>query len=380
MKIVIVPSWFPTVENQVLGSFFLEQAKALANAGHEVTVLYPEIVQLRHLKKKLETSIKKEKVDGLEVYRKKVLNIMPQRFSQIRSYLFTRELEKLLNAYRDDHGEPHFLHAHSWIWAGYSALVLKTKFSYKIIVTEHSSKVLMNTYTPFELESYKKTISQADHIIAVGPTLKERLEELAKKQVENIPNSVSKEFVDFPISLNTHSSPKSFVTVSFLTKNKQLDKLITAFSEVYKGRDTKLTIVGDGPEYEHLVELVKSLSIESQVIFLGRVNRSDVPRVVGAADVYVSASKIETFGVAIIEALALGLPVIAYNSGGPALSVNAQNGILLEDDAVESFIRAFAEMEQIYKNFDRETIRQQCLERFGEQAIVRKLEKIYSNY
>lgn len=377
MNILIVPSWFPTKENPVLGSFFLEQAQALSKEGHKITILYPEVIQIRHMKNWRGLSIDEEAHGEVTVYRKKLVNVIPQRYSKKRAELFKKGLADLLAFYEKRHGKAEMIHAHSWIWAGYAAVSLKDRYFYKVVVTEHSSKLLMNTYTPYEAEVYKQTISAADRIIAVGPALKERLEELSNKDVELIPNIVSDEFVDYPVRSRGNKTPTHFITVSFLTKNKQIDKIIESFAQRYRNKDAQLTIVGDGPEQQYLVGLVKNLNIADQVIFAGRVDRSSIPKLLNSADVYISASKVETFGVSIIEALAIGLPVIAYNSGGPALSVNSGNGILLENDEQKDFVNAFAKMEQIFTGLDSEMIRKDCLNRFGEKAIVQQLEKIY---
>lgn len=77
--------------------------------------------------------------------------------------------------------------------------------------------------------------------------------------------------------------------------------------------NAKLLIVGDGPYREKLEELTHRLALDDHVVFIGRIPHDHVNYYYNIADVFVSASKTETQGLTIIEAMAAGLPVIAYD-------------------------------------------------------------------
>lgn len=76
-----------------------------------------------------------------------------------------------------------------------------------------------------------------------------------------------------------------------------------------KAPNIKLVLAGDGPEKENLIQLAKKLNISDKVVFLG--NREDVPQILTGLDIFVSPSAYEGMSVAILEAMAAGLPIIA---------------------------------------------------------------------
>ena len=91
----------------------------------------------------------------------------------------------------------------------------------------------------------------------------------------------------------------------------------------------------------------------------------------------VHPSRYETFGVAIVEALAMGRPVVATRCGGPDGIVTARDGLLVPVDDVEALARAMRELREHIDRYDAPAIRQACLERFGEGAVVARLRETY---
>nr|WP_278357270.1 glycosyltransferase family 1 protein [Acinetobacter lwoffii] len=98
--------------------------------------------------------------------------------------------------------------------------------------------------------------------------------------------------------------------VGRLSPEKEVDVLISAYrSMLAMDARTKLVIVGDGPDRERLMQLAKSLD----VIFMGSLSGQALSEAYASADVFVFASQVETFGNVVLEAMASGLPVIAYD-------------------------------------------------------------------
>src|SRR5699024_9955006 len=99
-----------------------------------------------------------------------------------------------------------------------------------------------------------------------------------------------------------------------------------------------------GEEKANLLKLVRVLKIEEQVVFLGPLTREQVKEEVSSADAFVLSSKYETFGVVLIEALALGKPVIATKCGGPESIVTPEVGYLVENNSEEELSKAMSEL------------------------------------
>ena len=157
------------------------------------------------------------------------------------------------------------------------------------------------------------------------------------QRIETLPNGVdlrrfegSNEAVRKRARSVWHIQDRTFVVgvVGSLTPVKRHDPLIRAVSGILPARpDTRLLIVGDGPERGALEGLTRVAGIAGRVTFTGW--REDVPALLSAMDVYVCCSASEGMNNSLLEALAAGLPVIATNVG--------DNGAVVRDN-VEGFI------------------------------------------
>ncbi|MDX2361195.1 MAG: N-acetyl-alpha-D-glucosaminyl L-malate synthase BshA [Crocinitomicaceae bacterium] len=102
--------------------------------------------------------------------------------------------------------------------------------------------------------------------------------------------------------------------VSNFRKVKRVDDVLRVFSEVNKIKKSRILMVGDGPERYYLEELCRELDLCDRVIFLGKVR--DTQHVLEIADLFILPSETESFGLAALEAMAMGVPVISSNTGG----------------------------------------------------------------
>ena len=123
------------------------------------------------------------------------------------------------------------------------------------------------------------------------------------------------------------------VTVNHLHPRKRVELLLQALpSIIEEAPETAALIVGQGPELENLKALAQQLNLsEKQVIFTGFAPDTELAAYYSAADVYVHTGRAETFGLSVLEAGRLGLPVVATNEGGPReIIVEGQSGFLVE--------------------------------------------------
>lgn len=110
-------------------------------------------------------------------------------------------------------------------------------------------------------------------------------------------------------AFDLQSDDRVFVCVSRLVEGKGLERLLGAFARLAPTEPhAKLVIIGDGPLRDRLNARVRDLAIASQVRMAGE--RSDVPRLLAGADIFVFASEAESFGLAPCEAMAAGLPIV----------------------------------------------------------------------
>jgi glycosyltransferase involved in cell wall biosynthesis len=135
--------------------------------------------------------------------------------------------------------------------------------------------------------------------------------------------------------------------------------------------------MGDGPERGYLKSLAAELELESVVEFSGAYVRSEFAEALSLSDVFVLASRRETFGVVYIEAMACGVPVIATRCGGPEDFVNGLNGLLVPVEDVESLAKAMLEIRENIKNYNRDIISNTAREGFAAYKIAERLTAIF---
>jgi glycosyltransferase involved in cell wall biosynthesis len=120
------------------------------------------------------------------------------------------------------------------------------------------------------------------------------------------------------------------VTVSRLIKRKSPGLLISAFAKVLKVvPGAKLVIAGSGREKDDLSRQIQSLNITNSVFMVGRLTKGKVAQLMAAANVFVLPSKMESFGLTLLEASAAGVPVVCSNAGGiPEVFQDGFNALL----------------------------------------------------
>ncbi|MCO6432086.1 MAG: glycosyltransferase family 4 protein [Deltaproteobacteria bacterium] len=160
--------------------------------------------------------------------------------------------------------------------------------------------------------------------------------ELILHQVPNLDLMVLPNGVDtsiFSPSLEKRASPKSILCVARLVQRKGIDVLIRAFSIALKGSpELCLKVVGTGDEEQSLKRLCNDLGIGASVEFIGSCPREEMPNIYRASDIFVLPSHNEGMSIAVLEAMAAGLPcVVTFNRGLDDLVTDQVTGLTFND-------------------------------------------------
>ena len=131
---------------------------------------------------------------------------------------------------------------------------------------------------------------------------------------------------------NLDLKKKRVLYVGRVDPEKSIHLIVKAFKEaLVKMPDIELVVVGDGTDLENLKSLVKNLKIEKNVKFLGKIMPPELMKIYRVGDVFATASETETQGIVLIEAAAVGLPLIAVDVGAVGeICINGVNGELCE--------------------------------------------------
>jgi glycosyltransferase involved in cell wall biosynthesis len=181
---------------------------------------------------------------------------------------------------------------------------------------------------------------RATCVTAVSNALAEQVRLISKvSDVSITPNCVDCEFWKSE-ELADSSCPTRYVTAGSLLPVKGFNVLLQAFKLVRSANPSAtLAVAGDGPELRRLMEMVKTLQLGKAVDFLGAVRPEKLRMELAGSHCYVCSSLFETFGVAPLEALAAGIPVVSTKCGGPEDFIAAPSGLLVPRDDPETLAK-----------------------------------------
>jgi len=189
-----------------------------------------------------------------------------------------------------------------------------------------------------------------------------------------LPNVIDNSFFEEPI--NRNSIPTNFLMVGDFLPVKNHELLFQAWITVQdKYPALNLTLIGDGLDKIELIKRFPSLNF-NMVTVLPRLNRAELRKMMSTHEVILSSSIVETFGLSIAEAQALGIPTVVTNSGGVMDIVTAETGIITEPSAT-AYAKGILQMIQSYHAYDANRIRQLASQRFTSHGVMNQLNSIY---
>lgn len=284
----------------------------------------------------------------------------------------------IYNLFRE--GEIDILHSHYAIPHAISAYLAKLSANeLKIVATVHGSDIhllgLDKSYKPM----IELSLNNHDAVTTVSYFMKNFIKQHydVRKEVEVIYN-----FVDPAecIAIDKSAGSEIVIThVSNFRKVKRTPDIIRAFAKVSrKHENIRLEMIGDGPELDYCRDLAISLGINDKVRFRGSL--LNVPKVLRYTDIFVMPSEIEAFGLAALEAMAHGIPVIASNAGGlPEVITHGKTGFLVtpgDIDGIAYYMNLLIENEDLRLELGKNA-RKDVIDRFHPDKIVPKYEAIY---
>lgn len=364
MKILVIPRWYPTLQNNNSGIFFEVQNKLLINNGVEVSVIYTEITSIKdyYFGKKFKNKIRKNNLVYANMI--SVPRLIPKSMNHLSAlhYIFTNLMFK---KYVRQFGKPDIIQAHVTKISGETAVKLGKRYNIPVVITEHHSNTVIVS------KNMNETIEDADCFVCVSSYLKDKI---GDKDTVVIPNFIS----DRKVVVHKDKNLFKIITVSSMTENKNTMLLLKAISRLKSYDNIELSIIGDGPQYKTILEFIKKNNLKN-VKILGNIANDKVIYEIAKSDVLVSTSYIETFGVSILEAISQGVPVIATNSGGPIDIINNINGIILEGFCEKELADKIIEIKNKKIIFDETKIRKDYISRFSSSVTVKKYINLYNS-
>lgn len=375
MKFWVIGRSYPSELNNMQGSFELEQAKMLGKYGNDVAYLACVFHPFKKIKK---WGFCKWEEDNISVYTNSQFYAherMKLHLEGFQSLVWRKFLAKV----EADTGIPDVIHIHYPADITIAELMLSyQEKGTRIICTEHWTQVLTNVIDPYERRRLKTYVDHADAFLCVGPPLKKAVQKITATQkklfvVPNIANDLFKPQA-------TKDGVFRFVAVGSMRPEKQFDKIIGSFSECFKGKEgVMLRIVGGGVEEQNLMKLADELGVKNQIEFTGKLYRGQVAEKVASSDALVCYSRLETFGVPIIEAWACGIPVIATTAAAVCEEWDEKLGYQISPYDEEELRTKMTYLYTHIKDYDWQYIREYAMEHYSERKVYEMLLEFYKN-
>ena len=318
MKIAIV--CYPTFGGS--GVVATELGMALSKRGHEIHfITYKQPVRLEQLS----ANIHFHEVNVPEY---------PLFHYQPYELALSSKLVDMVKLHKIEVLHVHYAIPHAY--AGYMAkkILEEAGIYLPMVTTLHGTDITLVGNHPFYKPAVTFSINNSDVVTSVSQSLKADTLRLfdVRKEIEVVPNFIDTTKYTRSISVCQRKmlaaeDEKIITHVSNHRKVKRIQDVIMVFDKIQKKVKSKLIMVGQGPEREGAEDLVMNLGLEDKVLFLGESHEID--KVLSYSDLFILPSEKESFGLAALEAMVNGVPVISTNTGGlPEVNKQGFSGYL----------------------------------------------------
>lgn len=198
-------------------------------------------------------------------------------------------------------------------------------------------ELIVPTEKTKELFKDKYKVKRDVYVIPSGiDTTRFYKENIDKNEIINLKKDLGLKKTDFIV-----------LYVGRIAKEKSIDFLINNFNSVLNRiPKAKMIIVGDGPDIKDLIDLTRKKGLENKIIFTGKAPWTDVPKYYSLCDLFVTASKTETQGLTVMEAMGASKPVVAIRDESFELMItDKKDGLFFDDE--KSYVDMIYE---VYKN------------------------------
>lgn len=355
----------------------------------------------------IEESTKDYEIDLYTVADKKINGIKANtEIIQINVNIFEKLKQKFINFYFKIFKIKKIYNA---LWKKTAKLVAKRQYDYILVENNmilyeyvykynYNEKLIYHMHNDFDKRNktpqyYKNITSSAYKILTVSEYIKNRCNSIEKTdKVKVLYNCIDTERYNKKISKTFRDKYKiesNDIVVGFagrLTKEKGILELIKAVKNIKTDKRVKLLIVGSQwygkiEQNKYFSELLKEIeSIKDRVIFTGYIKNEDMPYIYNSMDIIAIPSLCEeAFGCVALEAMAMGIPIVATKSGGLSEIITDKNGFVIEKDEklIENLTNRLQEL--IEDDKLRKSICNRTIEEFNRHNEYKK-ENYFNNF
>ena len=374
MTVLILSRGIPSKRDPQYGGFEWDQAKALVQQGHRVIMASVDNRFRLYWRK---PGLRISEQDGIRTYSS---FICPAALSgifgkRLQESLIRRQWQAIEKAILRDEGKIDIIYAH-YLFNAYAAVHYLTRIQVPVVAIEHWSELNREPLAPAVKLMAQTTYPHVARLLTVSTPLKERIASLFGIQATVVHNMIGTEFHYTPAPAH---EPFTFVCVGSLLPVKNHTLLIAALEQAQlPAGQWQLILIGEGPEHARLQAQIDRAGLTDHIHLVGMKNKTQIAALLNDAHAFVLPSKSENFSVAVLEALACGLPVIASLCGGIRECIDDSNGLLFEVDDLTGLTRCIEQLFTRYPSYNRQAIADNCQSRFSAPVIAHQLTTIFN--
>lgn len=373
---LIIPSWyFPPGTHEIAGIMFHHMAGSLRDQGLDARILFADFNKDQPFVRKHQWTPE----EGVPTWRTQ--HWFPPKINTILYSLWVQRYVAEIKKYIRSQGRPDLIHAQSYQAASVCATLFE-ETGIPFVYAERYSGFITNSIHKHHLPFIKRAIDGAAVLTCVSPGLASRIQPHTSKTIRILPNFFDST-VFYPDAAVVKSNVFTWVSVGEPAHIKGLDILLKAYAALRRRLHDvpmRLVMIDRIPEQEQLVQQAQALGIAEEITWTGLLSQKEVADILRQSHVLVSASRTETFGKAILEALACGLPVVATRTDGAEYILSSsRQGELAEPGSPESLLRAMGTVFAGYSTYDADTIHSEVKKRFGQKEVIRQWVQLYKS-
>lgn len=278
-------------------------------------------------------------------------------------------------------GEIVWLHCARWLSMLRKYLLARHARKQGAIIVFHFHSAVTDDYlrSPWRRWLLKQMAKLADGICVLTPWWRQRFIDelkLPEHKLHVVPNTLDEEFLQAAPGLPPGEGAIKLLCMTRLVAGKNVAAALHALAAL--PTRYHLNIAGEGPELQNLKQLAINLGIKERVNFLGWVNYDDKIKVLQQHHLFILPSQFDAFGMGFIEAMAIGLPVIALAQGPtPDVVPHQHVGYLCEDVSTAELLRAINYCTTHYTSLA-SAAREHARQHFAVAPTVQKLLNFFS--
>ncbi len=364
LNVLMMVSWYlPKDGVDHAGNFHYEQAMSLSKYCN-IMIYYPYDRQVKQIGHGTE--------QGMEVWRSpyKLQNKVRNRL-----YMF-QAMRQIVKSFHPD-----IIHAQVATEVGRFAIILGKIFRIPVMVTEHST-IEASGVLQFPLHQYADFVyGHSRYNACVSEDLTKKLSAVFPKyRFHTVYNGIIvPKTVDTSVRYRQEGCVNFALVASLYDREiKGIPTLLQVMHRMKReGLQARLHIVGDGVFRQEFEQMAVQLDVREECIFHGKAEKKKLYAILNQMDFLVSASKFESFGCTIAEAMILGKPVVCTKSGGPESFVSGHTGILVEKEDVDALYSGIREMISHFREYRSDAIKAYAARKFDIDGISREYLEIY---